>query len=372
MRATVNSLKQEQTSLIKWGNPRLHYWVIGLLILLISVLYYSFLYFYILHQGKSLDWFYPYAVFEIVKHCHGLLYYIPIIYSAVFTQRNGVLITWLVSFMLNLPQMFYYFFGVIFTINNLLILLVPLALLMIFIIERNWRQRENNLMQERVKERQIYIANVLKIQEQERKWLAYEIHDGAIQDLIGVANRSTQLLPEYEDDPGKKDLSLWIKTTVLEVCDDLRKISLYLRPSILDTMGLVPAVKYLLEKLSTDKNIKTKVVISGETYPLTPETEAHLFRVIQEALNNIKRHSEAKTAVIYFEFLPEQLKIKITDDGKGFSHSRTNNNLHDLSKSGILGMRYRVELSGGTFDIHSELGAGTTIYLEIKRGTTII
>ena len=104
---------------------------------------------------------------------------------------------------------------------------------------------------------------------------------------------------------------MWIKATVLEVCDDLRKISLDLRPSILDTMGLVPAVKYLLEKMNRDKNIKTKIVLSGETYPLIPEIEAHIFRVIQEAINNIKRHSEAETAVIFFEFLPEKLKIKI-------------------------------------------------------------
>lgn len=368
MTTTASSLDRGETRLIKWGNPRFHYVMIGLMIFLISLLYYAFLYLYILNQDKSLAWFYPYAVFEMVKHYHGLLYYIPMLYSVLFTKRNGIVITWIVSFMLNLPQIIYYFFGVMFTINNLLILLVPLALLMIFIIERNWRERENSIMQERVKERQNYIGKVLKVQEEERKKLSYEIHDGAIQDLIGVANRSSQLLSECENDPRIKEMSTWFKTTVLEICDDLRKISLDLRPSILDTMGLLPAVKYLLEKLSRDQDIKTKIVVSGETYPLNAETEAHLFRVVQEALNNIKRHSQAKTAVILFEFLPEKLKIKISDDGKGYSLSRTKSSVNDLSKAGILGMRYRVELAGGTLNIKSELGAGTSVYIEIKRG----
>jgi len=308
--------------------------------------------------------FYTLAVMEFVNHIVGILFLIPIIYAAIFFSWPGALIACLLSLGGILPIITdmwpnYYL------ITNIALLLLPFLLVSLATFELEWRRKERKIFAEREAERKVYIAKILESQENERLRIAQELHDDTIQTLLVIANRTEHLIPAGDGMKEIRGNAEWIRDTTLETVEGLRRISLDLRPSILGDLGLVPALRWLVDHMNTESGINTRILVSGERRKLPPEAEVTIFRITQEALNNIKRHSRATEAVVSLDFTPKRLKISIEDNGQGFRPPKKFDRLASRDKLGLIGMHQRIDSLGGTFQIRSKAGEGTSLLIDV-------
>lgn len=214
--------------------------------------------------------------------------------------------------------------------------------------------------------RQQLSLRIIKAQEEERLRVAREIHDGPAQSMANVVLRAEICEKLMEKEPEKVGSELKsLKAMVKESLQEVRKIIFDLRPMVLDDLGIVPTLKRYIAELRkrTDLNIEL-VVLGGEEQRLPGTLEVAVFRIVQEALNNIIKHARARRAVVRLEIMPSQVKMTITDDGVGFE---TNKTMNDLSRDsfGLLGMKERVELLGGQLKVISAPGSGTDIIVTI-------
>ena len=208
---------------------------------------------------------------------------------------------------------------------------------------------------------------IIKMQEDERKRVAREIHDGPAQDLANVvlkaeiceclfnADRDDELLLELQD----------LKSAVVVGLNEIRKIIHNLRPMVLDDLGLIPAVKRLIEEAQKQSDMEFDLLLIGQECRLDSAVEIAVFRVIQEAINNSRKHAKAAHLKIKLEFLPDQINAVIEDDGVGFDMDSLTKRLTSGDHFGLYGMRERTQLLGGKFSIRSAVGAGTRISIMI-------
>lgn len=236
---------------------------------------------------------------------------------------------------------------------------------------KNYTEQLKNTAAENIeKEKQIqenlrvYMRKVGQAQEDERKRIARELHDDTIQALV-VISRELDDIASGQNKVTPRD----IRKEIRKIIDGLRRFSQELRPSILDDLGLIPAVKWLAAELQKNEGIETAVEITGTQRTLSPETELMLFRIVQEALTNIRRHSRATRAEVKIAFLDNGVKVSVRDNGKGFEMPH----LSDLARTGKLGLagvRERAELLGGKLHVDSRHGEGTTLTVDIPLATT--
>ena len=147
--------------------------------------------------------------------------------------------------------------------------------------------------------------------------------------------------------------------------EGVRRFSQDLRPSILDDLGLVPALEWLITDLEKGYGMATKVSVTGSRRRLAPEKELAVFRIAQEVLSNVRRHSQASAVEMTLDFGADALTLIISDNGQGFSLPRRTSDLALSGKLGIIGMRERARLIGGTLIVQPDPGAGTTVTLRI-------
>jgi signal transduction histidine kinase len=151
----------------------------------------------------------------------------------------------------------------------------------------------------------------------------------------------------------------------VEILSGLRRYAQELRPAILDDMGLIAALQWIADKLTTETGIDVDVQLDMQRRDFPHEAELALFRIAQEALGNIKRHAEASKVVIRLESGMEKIRMTITDNGKGFEVPMRLTDLSSNGKLGVIGMQERAQLFGGTLSIESKLGKGTVVTVEI-------
>jgi two-component system sensor histidine kinase DegS len=309
---------------------------------------------------------YNLALVEVINHIVGILFLIPIIYAAVVFSWQGALVAYLLSLLGVLPIMVD-IWSVSSLITNIVFLLLPFLVVSIVAFELAWRRKERKTYAEREAERKVYISKILESQENERLRIAQELHDDTIQTLLIIANRAQKLIPAGNSDmkEAKKNAE-WIRDATLQAVEDVRRTSLDLRPSVLDDLGLVPALRWLVDRTNKESGINIRILVDGTKRNLSPEAEVTIFRITQEALNNIKRHSKATEAVITLEFNTECLKITLDDNGQGFRPPKKLDRLAARGKLGLIGMRQRIDFLGGTFQIRSRPGEGTRLLIETK------
>lgn len=221
---------------------------------------------------------------------------------------------------------------------------------------------EQKNMQENL---QYYLQQTTRAEEEERKRIALELHDEAIQELI-VLSRQLDLLDSRSQELSPEN-SLLLKESRRQTGDiiqSLRQLSQDLRPATLDRLGLTPAVGYFASEMTKSSGIVTKVNVVGNERRLPEEAELMLFRITQEALRNVWRHSQATKVEIYMEFSEQKIKVLISDDGKGFFMSDTRKDLAKDGKLGLAGMQERARLINGQLSIQSTPGKGTDITIE--------
>ncbi len=314
---------------------------------------------------------FPYSwtlkLFEFNYNIIGSLYSIPIIYSALVFWWRGALITWLISMMLILPQILTFRTDLAAHITNIFYLLIPLVVVIVFSLELNWRDKERKVLAERELERQNYMSQVFKAQEDERKRISQEIHDDSIQRLAVIAS-TTQLLStdkHFEDSPTVKQRLESIRDMIISVSQDLRRLSIDLRPTVLDDLGLIPSLRWLVDVFQQESKIEATIEITGEQKPISKKITVLIFRIVQEALNNARRHSAASRVAVNIQFTSTTIQATIQDNGRGFQVPRTYDALMYQGKLGLIGMQQRTQVLNGYLTVNSQSGKGTIISVEV-------
>src|SRR5581483_2327613 len=206
-----------------------------------------------------------------------------------------------------------------------------------------------------------YIAALSTAQEAERARLARELHDEIVQQLIALGHSVDRVQRMLERDPAKATEHLQdMRTRITGLVDELRAMIGDLRPPALAELGLLAAVELLLGRSGEDAP-EVSLVVQGDELRLAPQSELALFRIVQEAWSNIRRHARARRADFTFAYEHDGLHVTITDDGVGFAPP-TEANAPD-GHWGLRGMRERAELTGGALEVSSEPGHGTRLHL---------
>ncbi len=207
-----------------------------------------------------------------------------------------------------------------------------------------------------------YAAAILRAQEEERRRIAQELHDDTVQSLVLLCRR-IDVIDEEEttaDGPQRRRLAE-LRIVVESAMESLHAFIHGLRPSTLDDLGLTPAVRRLVTELDSGSGVGAELVVRGSSRRLLPDHELALYRIAQEALRNVERHSEASRATVTLHYQPQRIELSISDDGVGFVVPPAPDHAAADGRLGMLGMRERARIVGGTLEIHSEPGAGTTV-----------
>lgn len=198
---------------------------------------------------------------------------------------------------------------------------------------------------------------LIEIQEKDRRYFAYELHEQIGQSLTTIKINLQSVLSSKDEN--YKDSIEGSVELLDNIIKEVRRLSLTLRPSMLDDLGLLPAIRWYVN--SQIKNTKIKAAINAEDLSDIPEDiENMCYRITQEAVANVIEHSEADDLIIKIVKEDGFLYLTIKDNGKGFSLKNPSNKAYNGS-IGITGMKERVELLGGDFNIASLPGLGTTV-----------
>ena len=221
---------------------------------------------------------------------------------------------------------------------------------------------------EDAKKKQAFGLRIIEAQEEERKRVSREIHDGPAQMLANVLMRSDlieRVFREKGTAEGFQEVQN-LKIMVRNALSEVRRIIYDLRPMALDDLGLIPTLrKYLstIQEYEKDIKISFQNISDVEEKRLPAKFEVALFRLVQESVTNALKHAEAKQIDVKFEVRPNQVNVAIKDDGKGFDVKKV---FKEKKESfGLMGMKERVELLNGKMAVHSAPGKGTFIIIQL-------
>ncbi len=206
---------------------------------------------------------------------------------------------------------------------------------------------------------------LLSVQEEERRKISRELHDVIAQTLTGINLRLASL--KSESLTNTSELQKKITSTqqlVEESVEIVHRFARELRPTVLDDLGLIPALQSFMKTFLADTGVRVSLKASAMIEESSGEIRTALFRIIQEALKNVGRHANATQAEVSIHCLDGMIRMEVTDNGQGFAaEEKLNSTTHN--RLGLLGMRERVEMIAGTFNIESTPGAPTTVRVVI-------
>lgn len=206
---------------------------------------------------------------------------------------------------------------------------------------------------------------LLTVQEEERMKISRELHDVIAQTLIGINVRLQAF--KAEATAGNRQLPQKITTTqrlVEESVDIVHRFARELRPTVLDDLGLIPALKSFIKDFIANTGVQVSLKVSAKIEQSSATIRTALYRVAQESLNNVARHAKSSLAEVTVRCLDGFIYMEITDIGQGFNVDGTPD-AKMPKRLGLLGMRERIEMIGGSYSLESAPGKGTTIRVEI-------
>ncbi|WP_431804159.1 sensor histidine kinase [Halobacillus andaensis] len=212
------------------------------------------------------------------------------------------------------------------------------------------------------KEKQEFGLQIIEAQEEERRRLSREIHDGPAQSLANVMLRS-DLVERIFDERGAAEALVEMRNVrklVRSALYDVRRIIYDLRPMALDDLGLIPTLKKYLATIEEYNKLQINFTSPGRERRLESKYEVAIFRLIQEAVQNAVKHAEADSIDVKVELRNEKTRIVIKDDGKGFDPE-----VKKDKSFGLMGMRERVDMVNGELHIQSSPGQGTIVTIEL-------
>lgn len=216
---------------------------------------------------------------------------------------------------------------------------------------------------------QSYIGAMTLGQEDERRRLARELHDETVQDLIALNQQVEMVERRLERDPDSASERLKeLRPQIAVVIDGLRRQIHALRPLYLEDLGFVPAIEMLVRQVTQRHQMTNEFAVTGDaTVALPPTLQISAFRVVQEALQNAVKHAQADHVRVSLDFTDNDLRIIVRDNGQGFAAPKHPFHLAQQGHYGLLGMKERAELNGGTLQIDSHPDAGTSIIVSLPR-----
>jgi two-component system sensor histidine kinase DegS len=211
-----------------------------------------------------------------------------------------------------------------------------------------------------------HLQQITKAQEEERKRIARELHDDTAQVLGSLLRQLDNFIRKKHGFTPNEILFLKdLQTQLNQGLQSMQRFVQDLRPSLLDDLGLIPAVRSLVKGLQESDGIDTELKIVGGERRFSPEVELLLFRIVQEALNNIRRHAHASEAQVLMEFDGDEARVTVSDNGRGFELRGNVDDLPRIGKLGLAGMMERARLLSGTLKLKSTPGKGTTLIVYI-------
>ncbi len=229
------------------------------------------------------------------------------------------------------------------------------------IAERTWSEQA----------REQLIQKIVTAQEEERRHIARELHDQISQDL-------TALLLGFKILQGDSDIDERIVADIAQlqgmaaqISDEVRHLAVQLRPSVLDEVGLAQALIFYVEQWSawTDTAVDFHLSgLEGTRLPLVVETT--LYRIVQEALSNVRKHAQASEVSVIIGRRANEVRLIVEDDGVGFAMPISPESTESTTRMGLISMRERAELLGGSLTIETAPGSGTTIFANIPLSIT--
>ncbi len=209
------------------------------------------------------------------------------------------------------------------------------------------------------------LQQITRAQEEERKRIARELHDDTIQALVVHSQQIYDFAASQDGLSEKASFRLeGLRTQANNIIRELRRLSQDLRPAALDRLGLLSALRRLSADVEDHSGISTKITVIGTERRLPNEVELVLFRIVQEALRNVWKHSGATSSEITVEFTENKTRVTVSDNGRGFDTRQVIDDVRH-GKLGLAGLRERANLVGGTLTVKSTAGSGTTLIAEI-------
>lgn len=256
-------------------------------------------------------------------------------------------------------------------------------------IERKLKQAEQELrhardyLEERVAERTAELAEanqrlrqlsvqIINAQEAERKRISQELHDEMGQALTAITYNLEMSLRDLPPDfcPAVGDRIAEAHSLTMRTLEQVRLLSLDLRPAMLDDLGLVPALRSYAGRYTRRTGIEIAFEAIGLEEQLSAEMETALYRIAQEALTNVARHAQARSVRLHLERKASTVVVSIQDDGCGFDVAKTRESSPLGSGVGLIGIEERVHVLGGNLSILSNLGQGTVLSVELPLSPT--
>lgn len=237
--------------------------------------------------------------------------------------------------------------------------------------EEDLRQSEQQtrrlLEQSRHMQEQLRLLSrrMLTVQEEERKRISRELHDEITQTLISINVSLETLSREVTIDPVELRKKITRTQRLVEKSVNIaHRFAQELRPAVLDDLGLIPALHAFMKNFMKETGVRVTLNAFSDVENLTNEKRTVLYRVAQESLTHVGRHAHASRAEVSIQKLPDEVHLQIKDNGKSFDAEQM---MHPgkNSRLGLLGMRERIEMVGGTLIIESSPGSGTTIHAKI-------
>lgn len=221
------------------------------------------------------------------------------------------------------------------------------------------RKRDEHVLQQ-------LSGRLLTMRDEEQRRIAGELHDGLGQSLAIIKNRALMGMRDEASQIQMAEQLKEIVATANSSIAEVRSIAHNLRPFELDRLGLVAAIDSMLDLVSAS----TSIIISKDLDPveglLSNESETSVYRIIQEGLNNVVKHSNATNARVEIKKTLKQLTISVFDNGKGFTRSAPSENGNKVGGFGLAGVAERVRLLGGSLLIESQPGSGTTVTIRLE------
>lgn len=225
-------------------------------------------------------------------------------------------------------------------------------------------QQNQELQEQQEKMRIHLLKEVINTLEEERKIISRELLDKISQSLISLL-LGLKLIQEVDDINMSKKLASNFREVICKTIEDIQCFSYKLRPSALDDLGLCVALKRYVKELSSYNGINIEYDQQDcKDIRLSPAVEITVYRIVQEALNNVIRHARAKNVRISFKNNHNNIETIIEDDGNGFDFNALPKNQECL---GLFGMKERASLVGGILLIDTKPGRGTKIFLKVPR-----
>jgi two-component system sensor histidine kinase DegS len=338
LRARTVSVNESHLSLFKERLRDPRFWIVQALVIVIEIGHTTLEASGILHFGADL-YLLPVSA-----------YFVPVLYAALNFGLEGVIPTSIWCVVLTLPNIIFLHHG-----DERIGVSVQLAILFVLgtaVALRVDRERRAKLAAEAANRnlaelqasRELYIALAMRAQEEERHRLARELHDETIQDLATIK-------ASLGEGTGRSARFKGIDDALQRCIDGVRRMCADLRPSLLDDLGLVPALDWLLMELEGRTDAHTLLELAGDPVRLEPEVELVIFRIAQEALHNVERHALAHQVTVRFISANTGVRLEVVDDGQGFFPL-----LGREGGLGLAGMRERAHLIGADLTVSSRPG----------------